>query len=425
MGPSGTRAPARLSAHEKAEMRRRLPSLLAEAGSSKEATHSALRACIAIRRPIPSNLMSSETLADALEIREIVASLSRLFTSELQVDFSSALVAIRTLASKNPGAPSSRQLLVYLAKAVPSRLLKMAGQQVGHRKVPKRLQHAKTHKMCFTAATVSSAANLALWILRHLRENRSRRRIAVDTLALGWVRAINTLWLNAPSIDSLVAAMVFGQSLPSVLTPSAYAKLTSEPSVAQFLEHLTSALLDRAKEALLAGRVSDLKTLFSLVEAAADNRARFFSELRGLCQTRGLDLSPEATEWVAGHLPEPTPAHKGPTAVDESQSASLDYVTACLLSAWDAASEGSRSTRALDTVRRLAQDLFKVGLAGKPGEVVPYDERQHELKSTTASPPSRARVVRPAVFWSDGVRTRVLVRALVEPASSEPQGEAT
>lgn len=146
-----------------------------------------------------------------------------------------------------------------------------------------------------------------------------------------------------------------------------------------------------------------------------NTRERYYSTLREICETRQSDLLPEAVEWVARHAQVEHTNSRIPTAADESQSVALDYVSACLLSAWDAASDGEQSKRTLDNVRHMAQELFKLKLSGIFGDAVRYDERQHDLKLVTEHTPEKVKVVRPAIVWSDGVRSRIIVSALVEP----------
>ena len=122
---------------------------------------------------------------------------------------------------------------------------------------------------------------------------------------------------------------------------------------------------------------------------------------------------PEAIEWVARQIEHRRKNVNAPVAADASQSSELHYIATSLLSAWDASHEGAQSQRSLESVQRLARELFKVDLAGSPGEVVAYDERLHALSQNT-DVPAEVEIVRPGVRWSDGVRTRFLVRAVVK-----------
>jgi len=412
--PSGKK----LSVQEKDDLRSRLPRLIEEAGSNKEAAKPALRACLALRAPIPAELLDPENIAAAFTVREIATSLNRLSKSEVYLDISSALTAIGKAVDKEAERPQKLRILHGIARTITSKLLKLSGRGVKNKKSakggrPRGLAHVR-----YTAATVSSATDLALWSLRIVRERQTKSRGDIYPLALRWTQTVELLWRNAPSTVALVAVVNFLRSLRTVLPPIVYTKLEAEQGVVNFIRDTSSALHKEAASALLDGRLNELETLFSLSRAIDDKRALLLSELKDVCQSRAADVPPESVEWVARHVEAASPRAKAPTPADESQSVSLDYVAVCLLSAWDAAPESAQSARAFENIRRMARELFKLDLVGTKGEIIAYDERQHDLKSELATPPARVELVRPAVRWSDGVRTRILVRAVVREAQT-------
>ncbi len=397
-------------ATSKFELKRRLPALLAQAASSEEAALEALRACIALRHPVPTALLTSDNLANAFDMRRLISSLERCSVGEASIDLSAALKAIRALAAKNP----TKQVLGRLAKTIPAKLLSIAGLRVDQPEGSRPSELKRGQRVYLTASTVSALSGFGLWLLRHLsEERRSERRETTTALVLEWMSAVKAMALCASSIEALVSAMEFGQSLSLDLTPSVRGNLSSESSFAQCIEALEAAIHERAKSALLTGQIGDLDMCLQVFAASPEKRVLFLAKMREECEARGLDISQMAAEWVARHL-ERSSAHGAPRAADESQSAVLDYVATCLLATWAAAGEGSRSVRAMDAMVHLAEEVFKVTLAGKEGDVVTYDERKHELASPVASP-KQVRIARPAVVWSDRIRTRILVRALAEP----------
>lgn len=410
--PSGKK----LSVQEKDDLRSRLPRLIEEAGSNRETAKAALRACLALRTPIPAELLDSDNIAGAFTARQIAGSLNRLSKSEVYFDISGALAAIGKAVSKEVEGSQKRRILYGLTRTVTSKLLKLAQRDVKDRKSSKGGRPRGLPYVHFTAATVSSVADLALWLLRSVSESQTKSRADIYPLAIRWVQTVESLWRSAPSPEALIAVVSFLRSLRTVLPPNVYAKLEAEQGVVDLIRDASSALHKEAASALLDGRLNDLETLFSLSRAIDDKRALLLSELKDICQSRSPDVPPESVEWVARHVEAASPRAKAPTPADESQSVALDYVAVCLLAAWDAASEGEQSARALESVRRMARELFKLDLVGTPGEIVAYNERQHDLKSALTTSPERVELVRPAIRWSDGVRTRVLVRAVVREA---------
>lgn len=407
------------SAEVRRDLRRRLPTLLREAPSGEQAARAAIQACCVLGSPIPADLLTTENIAAGLTAREIVRALNRLGPSEVHIDLSPALRALRTVSAKELSTTSEPRLIPDLNRAVTKKLLQLTGNGSATRRKTKDLKQIPTQRH-FTAGTVSSAADLALWLLRSFPETKKRN--VSHAAALEWVRTIRALWRRTSTIGAIEAALTFLRGLRSVLTPPVYAAINADPSVVGFLDEATSALTRKAQDALRDGRLKDLIALLALAETQTAGRTRLLLTLQDVCQKRPFDLQPHVIEWVARNIEADRPKIAAPEAVDESQSSALDTVSLCLLSAWDSAGEGNRSARTLESVRRMARELFKLELVGTNGEIVAFDERQHELTGGTPNRPDRVRLKRPAVHWSDGLRTRVLVRAVVEPASQTATG---
>lgn len=405
----------RLSAQEKANLRAGLSDLLERAVSSPEAAQEALRACLKLRRSAPSALLTRDNIASSLSLREVTRSLDRLSASEMSLDISAGLAAIKVLATEQLREPVSRRLLSNVTKAVTSKLTKMSEGIVRTRKKVAPKENQVPFKINFTDSTLSSAADLALWMLGKTFDERYGSGRSAHPLAIRWVGVVESIWRRSSSPSAVSSAVEFLRSLERVLSTSVYTGLKAEPSVASFIQDTDSALVQEAANALIDGRLKDLERI--LVLSSENGDKRLLSHLRDICQSRPSDVLPEAVEWVARHIETPSSRVKLPIAVDESQSSALDYVSVCLLTAWDAASEGGQSAQVLENIRRLARELFKVDLTGTPGEIAVYDERQHELRPRGRPTPREVELVRPGVRWSDGIRTRFLVRAVVKQVS--------
>ena len=407
--------PHRLSSQEKADLRASLSNLLQQADYSAEAAQAALRACLKLRRRVPVALLTRENIASSLSLSEVASSLDHLSGSQVSVDISAALEAIRVLASKQLREPLGRRALLTTTKAVTLRLTKIATQPNRAKEGAKSRGNQNDSQVVFTEPTLSSATDLALWMLTSLFAPQSDSRPSAYPLAIRWMQAVEVIWRRCFFPGAARSAVRFLRSVRRVVPASVYAELKVESSIADFLYDANSALIQEAATSLLEGRLKDLESILALVTRDDDERNRLLSELRYICQSRPSELIPEAVEWVARQIEMGDIVVKSPIPADASQSSALDYVAVCLLSAWDAADEGSRSAQALESIKRLARELFKVDLTGTRGEIVIYDERQHELRSQVSPLPAQVQLIRPGVRWSDGVRTRFLVRAIVEP----------
>ena len=247
-----------------------------------------------------------------------------------------------------------------------------------------------------------------------LVESQDRRRHSVLPVAVNLLHTLNQIWRHSDQAASAEIVVGFFQSLSRHVKRSVYVDLEDDPDIAALLRDANAALVDHAKTALIEGRLKDLET--SLRVLGSDRaRSELLLALRQLCQQRASQILPETVEWVARHVGERSKDLKAPVAADESQSSALNYVSASLLAAWDASHEGRYAKRSLENVEKLAHELFKVDLLGTPGEVVTYDERSHVTDQSSIADSAEVEVVRPGVRWSDGIRTRVLVRATVKP----------
>ena len=83
------------------------------------------------------------------------------------------------------------------------------------------------------------------------------------------------------------------------------------------------------------------------------------------------------------------------------------------------------AAEALSSIAGLANEAFKLSLLGEEGQEVVFDAGLYELVGGASSQVERVTVIRPGVYWSDGVRTRVIVRAMVQEASHASENRGT
>lgn len=386
----------KLSAKEKADLRASLSDFLEKADSSPDAARAALRTSL------------------QLGLKETSHSLGVLSASQIALDLSAGLSALQDLVKQQQ--PDLRALLT-IAKAVTGRLTKLITPSVRKPKGGGSKTKKAEPQIVFTGLSLSSAIDLALWILARLFDPHASNRRSAYAVALRLVQMVDTIWRRSLPPSGASPVVSFLRSLPRVLPKAVYSELEEEPSIAAFIQDAKSALAQEAETALLEARLKDLDSIVALAKKDGKNGDLLLSHLLSICRSRPSELMTEAVEWLAQQTERDTLRVKSPTAFDESQSSALNYVAICLLAAWDASAEGEKGARALESTQRLARELFKVDLVGTLGQVVSYQEREHELSSPVSPVPTTVRLVRPGVRWSDGIRTRFLVRAIVEPGS--------
>ena len=304
-----------------------------------------------------------------------------------------------------------RTTAVQVAKAFNSNVAKILGQDTKAKKSSKQVKEKPA--VVFTESTVADAASVVLWLLIRLFEFPERNRRPVLPVAVKLIQSLREIWRHSNRAETAEIAVGFFHSLRKNVKRSVYVDLEEDIEISAFMRDANSNLADWARFVLLEGRLKDLQTAVRIAED--DERTKILSELQETCRTRSSQLLPQLVEWVAQEVEQGKRIRKPLIPADQSQSSDLNYVAVSLLNAWDAAPEGERAARALASVERLARELFSVEFANTVGDVVQYDERQHELTPSGTVATASVKVVRPGVRWSDGTRTRSLVRTLVRP----------
>jgi len=207
------------------------------------------------------------------------------------------------------------------------------------------------------------------------------------------------------------------RNLHSLLPAPAHFRLIGNNRASSYIDRVRSQILERIEPALLNGRIDELQRMLDFAESDPEMRTPIRSALRKSGIRRLLELPTGVSEWLAAKIQDGREQAKDvPKPSDESQSAAVESVAACLLSAWDGVAYPARAVDALKAVEALAHDLFKIDLVGQVGEVVNFDARQHEGVGGDTDL-EFGKVVRPGVAWSDGLRSRIVIRALVERTS--------
>lgn len=391
-------------AAKKAALKASLPSLLTKASSDPKAAEEALRACATLKKKPPTSLLTQENIFRAFTPIEISKSLSLLSTSKNSVSLSSPLTALRMKQLND------RKTAVQIAKALTLNIAKVLGTNAKPKKSSNRLKQQPT--VVVTESTVADAAAVVLWILIRLFELSERNKSPVD-LSVSLIQSLREIWRRSDRAETAQLVVSFFHSLRKNLKRSVFGDLEDNTEVSAFAREANSELADWAHFVLLEGRLKELQAAVRTAES--DERAAMLSKLQETCFIRSSQLLPEMVEWVAQEIEQGKRIRKPLVAADASQSSDLNYVAVSLLDAWNAASEGDRAARALVSIQRLARELFDVEFTDSVGEVVRFDERQHEITPSGQAATASVRVVRPGVRWSDGIRIRSLVRALVTP----------
>jgi hypothetical protein len=399
----------------KADLRRMLPALLEDAGRSKQAAALALEACCSLGLQPPAELLRSGVIA-ALPLDDAVRLLARLSVRAVETDASSALTAIRESLLSSEGASSSSRNLNSLSMRVSKKLLELSGNRGEKSKRQKVGITGYEPKVRFTPATVKAAAALAAWLVRTAAQSMSRQEKSKEVYraALRWAQTLHALAPRGSDLEAVSEVLGFWRTLGAALPASIVFRLSREPSLVSLLEDAQSTVIEAIEPAMVQGRLDELARLLAVAETDKDLRGPVLARMREVGRRRSMELPAGAAEWLASVIHEDPDRVPILRAADESQSSVIESASMCLLSAWDSVQEPRRAQETLTTLLGLVHDVFKLDLLGRVGEIVKIDSRHHQIVGDATSLPDRVRIVRPGVVWSDGFRSRAIVRALVE-----------
>jgi hypothetical protein len=393
--PKASKAAA---ASEKAALRERLPGLLSDANSNAEAAQAALRACVALKKKPPISLLTEENI-NALSPIEILKLTPVFLDAKRLVDLKGPLNTLRASGRRLP-QPPSRKTLTQISKGLVT-------------EVNKILKNQNT-AVRFTDSTVAAFNANLLWLLPELFQQKKQSKTDLP-LAVNLLFALDRIWRHSIQPKTAAAVVEFFGSLRGSIPVSVYWDLMDDPRLNQLARDAQSALHSEASAALREGRLRDLQRIFRLIKDSEERRA-LIRQLDEICVSQPSQVASEVADWLARETGADTSRPKKLIAADQSQSSELNYVVVSLLDAWNAAGDGERSLRSLESVERLARQLYRVEFFGDKGEVVQYDELKHEIPNES-SPPTSVEILRPGVQHSEGGRTRFLVRAVAKPLS--------
>jgi hypothetical protein len=393
---SEARTAKRAAAVQKMALRELLPNLLNKATSDPEAALAALRACVALKRKPPISLLTQENI-NALSPVEILKLMPALVDAKRLVDLKGPLTSLR-LAGRRLPEPPSRKTLAQISKTLISEVNKIL-----------KKQHTAVR---FTDGTVGAFNANLLWLLPLLFQQKKQSKTDLP-MAVNLLGALDGVWRHSIQPKTAAAVVELFGSLRGSIPPSVFWDLTENPLVGQLARDSESALHDEATAALREGRLRDLQRIFRLIKDS-DDRKTLIRRLEEICIKNPSQVPPEAADWLARETQAGASRPTKLTAADKSQSSELNYVVVSLLDAWDAAVEGNRSLRSLESIQRLGREIFNVEFFGGKGDVVEYDELKHEIQEPPTSPPLSVEIIRPGVQHLDGARTSFLVRALAK-----------
>jgi hypothetical protein len=190
--------------------------------------------------------------------------------------------------------------------------------------------------------------------------------------------------------------------------------LRDDPQFEERFLDLTTRSIDRCEELArqnLTTEFLEWTAVLSKIPGASDALKRRISPLHSQ-KARFSESMQDALGSAIGNSPEAT---RTPIIhLAEEDSVQTVQLASALISAWVAKEEGPKAREAFEELASIAASFFGLQLQGNPGEIEEYNPRIHELVRGTAPAP-RVLLLRPWVEFSRHARSKVILKASVEP----------
>jgi hypothetical protein len=351
-----------------------------------------LRVAVISGSPISPEISGVE-IRETLQPVDIVRHLDRFARHERLVD-------VTDVVSELPipsGSKDQRRMLTGLANFLQAAPKKRGSQNV------KTLLKPETAKSIITlgwrAALPLLADNSPL--MHRPRQRKNLVKQVVDLLYLATTKA------EVPE-TAAVGIEVLRQLEKRVGTTELEQVDAHGPQRVSYLLALPAQLIERA---LLGGCLSDAEALASRSRHLKDALSQLQSAVRSALSRPELPMA--SRHWAEAFLE----LHSTePANVDTADDVNVERMATLLLAAWEARSEGSRSSHYFELFSSLCANAFKLRLGGNIGAIAEFDPALHQAVSRDKdlNRQSRVRIVRPWVQWGEEPIFRIIVPALVE-----------
>jgi len=357
-----------------------------------------LRAYLSIGKSPPKELLTEENIRAALNISDRVAFLPKLAANEklikAEVPLHSILSGLKDIGSRN-------------ANRLTKNLSRIAA------------------KWAAQAPTVGISDNSVLFFVQILEGiSRYQRRAAVSRPSKRTATKnpyvqllmIGTRWAvsSANPGPLLPLLRIFG-SAENVKGMTVENLIADNAEFLNDFQKLLTKSIDRCEELLRQGIVSEFEELSGAVAelpAAKNDLTAKMSKLY-LQKARFPVAIQDALRKVLGETTEAPSTPK--IQVDDEDSVQTVQLASALVAAWTAKDDGSKAKEAFEELKSVSANFFGLELHGSASQIEDYNPRIHEL-ILGKKPGNRVRLLGPWVEFSRQTRSKVILKAPVEPA---------
>lgn len=355
-----------------------------------------LRAYLAIGRAPDPKFVTSEILQHALTASDCATFAHMLVVRHSQLDADPALSA----------------LVVLIRRDQHLRIDQLASVLVRHT----AKWHAQRKRAGLDAPSLQAYIEVILLLLGRARQHKPASRVKRDAMlfkliyfALLEAAEINSFALHRGVIKLLVAAQ-------AVIDMEIENALEDQPEFQSAYERIVAALIENVRSIAISGIEDEFKSSAQELLRLRLTERRMRDLLYGLNSDRG-QLNSRVQIALSELLGLKHEAQSEPDfeSVSAPSVQSMQLASA-LMRSWAAASDSPPAREAFDELSSVMGSFFSLHVRGERGQVAEYNPLIHEVSPSREVKPTLVRVLRPRIEISSNAVTRVVIKALVEPA---------
>lgn len=359
-----------------------------------------LRASLSIgENPLP-HILQASTIIHALEPLDIIRYAKRLSLSSQTIEATAVFVGLQTALQESAAAETPSQLVRKIVASV-KKWLKWVDSAHGN----------------LTETTETALLDLILFLIRKVAPSKKlsgkklekfkKMILPLSDLSLGLV---------AKSLfpETLIRTMRLLRIISENVSISFLEEILEDDKRYQLLEEALGRMPTYVKKAAYDGRVDRLETMATSVTLIPSADLRFQAVIREIWDKKSAVLTDEVQKFIYEYLKiDQGFAPRAITLADRSEDLRIPQVASALLSSWEAREDSLKGAEAFKVLNAVAQKFFNLRICGEVGNVIEFDSRVHEFPGAPIGE-GQVVIVRPWVEWTEGSRSKVIIRAIAE-----------
>lgn len=362
-----------------------------------------LRAFLSIRENPPPNILQAPTISGALIPTDILGYSRRLSICSEAFEASQIFLSLGYYLQERMKAQVQLRMINSIVLGI-----------------CKWMNWVESKQARLTAGTeiaVVDLINLLIQKIDCLQKAKGSKRLRIGKNITHLTDLLLELAVKSNFAETFLKVMGVLKLIGEKISSSIFEKMLEEATRYQLFEQLIERIPIYSKKFLDDGRVDKIRDLAMVVPNIMGADSRFKAFVEDFWKKGGEKLPDEVRKFIRGYLGiiEGT-IPMGIVLADESEGFHIFQLATALLLSWEACADSPKAAEAFNVFKLVAKNFFNIRISEEVGNIVTFDPKLHEIPGTSIEE-GQVRVLRPWIEWSEGSKSRVLIRAIVEEAA--------